>query len=294
MKNSLSIGLRLTLSYLLIFAIAQLIFGLGMWFILRHNLYDISDDTLEGQIDDLRHIIEAQGKGASTSSLQEEVTDTYALAHSGDYLQIQDEQNDWIYRSPFLEKHSLPALNAGQLHSPSCESRRIGNQSFRFLSQNIEVYGRSFFVRTGVPEDDIITTLGLFRRYLLTFCSSSAPGSFSSRLMAEPESARTRRCAHENGTQHLWNESQQPVGAAEHRRRIAAIVRHFERNARLDRDCVPPGLTVYGGRFPQIAYSHLPHSHRGGNCFAKIARRSGISGSASAHSARGGKDIVAH
>lgn len=37
MKNSLSISLRLTLSYLLIFAIAQLIFGLGMWFILRNS-----------------------------------------------------------------------------------------------------------------------------------------------------------------------------------------------------------------------------------------------------------------
>ena len=124
MKNSLSIGLRLTLSYLLIFAIAQLIFGLGMWFILRHNLYDIADDTLKGQIDDVRHIIEAQGRDAPSARLQEETTESYAVSHSGDYLQIKDEQGNWIYRSPFLEKHQLPALNASQLQAPWYESRK--------------------------------------------------------------------------------------------------------------------------------------------------------------------------
>ncbi|HST13076.1 MAG TPA: hypothetical protein VLL05_22040, partial [Terriglobales bacterium] len=65
MTKRLSIGMRLTLSYLLIFAVAQLVFGLGMWFILRHNLYDIADDTLEGQIDDVQHFLEAQNKDAS-------------------------------------------------------------------------------------------------------------------------------------------------------------------------------------------------------------------------------------
>src|ERR1039458_4449938 len=37
----LSIGVRLTLWYLAIFALAQILFGAGMWFILRHNLYDL-------------------------------------------------------------------------------------------------------------------------------------------------------------------------------------------------------------------------------------------------------------
>ena len=100
--KKISIGLRLTLSYLMIFAVAQLIFGLGMWFILRHNLYDIADDTLEGQIDDMKHFLEAQRRDASVAKLREEVTETYVLEHSGDYLQIQDEQGDWIYRSSFL------------------------------------------------------------------------------------------------------------------------------------------------------------------------------------------------
>ena len=197
MKNSLSIGLRLTLSYLLIFAIAQLVFGLGMWFILRHNLYDIADDTLKGQIDDVRHIIEAQGRNASSAKLQEETTESYDVSHSGDYLQIRDERNNWIYRSPFLERHQLPALTARQLQAPWYESRKIDGQSFRFLSQGIEVYGRHFFVQTGVPENDILTALMLFRRYLWTFAvlmllAASAVGYWMSRRALAPVDALTR------------------------------------------------------------------------------------------------------
>jgi hypothetical protein len=58
--RKLSIGVRLTLWYLAIFALAQLIFGAGMWVILRHHLYDLVDDGLEAQIDDLKSFLEAQ------------------------------------------------------------------------------------------------------------------------------------------------------------------------------------------------------------------------------------------
>lgn len=196
MTKKLSIGLRLTLWYLLVFAVAQLIFGLGMWFILRHNLYDIADDTLEGQIDDVRHFLEAQPKDASTAKLQEEVTETYTLEHSGDYLQILDEQGDWIYRSSFLQEHNL-SLSPGQLLQPLYEDRRVGHRSFRFLSVDIEVYGRRFVVQTGVPEDDILRTLGLFKRYLLSFAllvllAASAVGYWLSRRALAPVDALTR------------------------------------------------------------------------------------------------------
>ena len=88
-----------------------------MWFILRHNIYDIADDTVESQIDDVRHFLEAQGKTLPTSKLQEEVNETYVLEHSGDYLQILDEHGEWIYRSTFLERHDLPAMSPGQLRT---------------------------------------------------------------------------------------------------------------------------------------------------------------------------------
>jgi heavy metal sensor kinase len=205
MTKRLSIGLRLTLSYLLIFAVAQCIFGLGMWFILRHNLYDIADDTLEGQIDDARNFLEAQRHDASVSKLQEEVNETYVLEHSGDYLQIQDEQGDWIYRSSFLQQHNLPVVSPNQLKTPSYEDRSVGNRPFRFLSIAIQVYGRTFVIQTGVPENDVLRTLGSFRRYLLIFAAimmlaASAVGYWLSRRALAPVDALTRTARNISGT----------------------------------------------------------------------------------------------
>jgi len=48
----LPIGRRLTLSYSLIFALGQMMFGLGILVILRHNLFDLAA-TPENPIDDV-------------------------------------------------------------------------------------------------------------------------------------------------------------------------------------------------------------------------------------------------
>jgi len=58
--KKLSIGLRLTLWYLVIFLLAGVIFGVGMWLIRRQNLFDIADIAREGQASDLKRFLEAR------------------------------------------------------------------------------------------------------------------------------------------------------------------------------------------------------------------------------------------
>jgi heavy metal sensor kinase len=165
----LSIGLRLTLSYSVVFAAAQLLFGFGMWFILRHSLYEIADDELKNQMEDLQHFLEAQRKDASIAKLQEEVSEAYVLEHSGDYLQISVPPADWIYRASFMQNQSFLRTVGDRLLQPAYENRELGGKPFRFLSQNIVVRERRFTVQTGVPIDDVSHTLTLFRRYLVMF-----------------------------------------------------------------------------------------------------------------------------
>ena len=193
----LPIGIRLTLSYLLIFAVAQLLFGLEMWITLRHNLYDIADDTLEGQIDDVQNFLKAQHKDASIAKLQEEVTETYILEHSGDYLQIRDEQGHWIYRATFLEKNDAHIPSETELTKPLYEDRKIGGHHFRSLSEIVEVRGRRFIVQTGVPEGDVLSTLNSFRVNLLLSAGvililSSGVGYWLSRKALAPVDAITK------------------------------------------------------------------------------------------------------
>ncbi len=116
----LSIGMRLTLWYLAIFLLAEFVFGAGMWFILRKNLYDIADATLEGQAADLERFLEAR-KDVPTAQLQAEISEDYKIERSEDYLQISDAGGHFIYRSRFFDEHPLPTLAQWivQLHKGS-------------------------------------------------------------------------------------------------------------------------------------------------------------------------------
>jgi heavy metal sensor kinase len=164
----LSIGSRLTLWYLAIFALAQLVFGAGMWFLLRHHLYDLVDDSLEGQVEDLKSFMEAQKKNASIAKLQEEVNETYLIEHSGDYLELYAENHALLYRSTFLETHRV-ALATEPVNRAIFKDLRIDGRPFRFTLQNLKANGHVYTATTGVPTDDVVATLNVFRSYLLMF-----------------------------------------------------------------------------------------------------------------------------
>jgi heavy metal sensor kinase len=201
----LSIGVRLTLWYLAIFALAQILFGAGMWLILRHNLYDLVDDALEGQVDDLKSFLAAQKKTASIAKLQEEVNESYAIEHSGDYLELYAENNQLIYRSAFVESHQSAFLSPDQVQQPTMRNRRIDHRPFRFAFQKLEVNGHLYTVEMGIPADDAIETLHLFRSYLLMFAPllllvAAGGGYWLSRKALSPVDALVRTARDVGGT----------------------------------------------------------------------------------------------
>src|ERR1700758_3289396 len=155
----LSIGVRLTLWYLAFFALAQLAFGAGMWWILRDNLYDLVDDGLEEQVDDLKNFLQSQPKDRPLALLQEEVNATYAIEHSGEYLVIYAENGAPIYRSAFLQSHPSVLLPPNQITQPVTRSRKIDHKHFRFIFQKLEANGHVFTVEMGAPSNDAVDTL---------------------------------------------------------------------------------------------------------------------------------------
>jgi len=193
-----SIGSRLTLWYLAIFAGAQLCFGVGMWFVLRQDLYSVADDALTAQIEDLTTFLKTQKKKNMTvAKLREEASEAYALEHSGDFLQVYDEDGNWIFRAPTLEQNRFAPVAPAAVKGPSFQNRQLGSKPFRFITQRIEVNGRSFTVQTGVPTDQIIATLSLFRRYLLMLAplllfAAASGGHWLSRKALRPVDAIAR------------------------------------------------------------------------------------------------------
>ena len=192
----LSIGLRLTLWYLAIFLLAELIFGVGMWFILRQNLYDIADEALEGQAADLQRFLEAR-KDIPTPQLMAELSEDYKIERSEDYLQISDSSGNSIYRARFLEEHPLPAVSVDQLARPHYQNRKLGRQRFRLISQKMQVDARVYIVQIGHPMHEENETLDDFRKYLLWFApllllAASAVGYWLSRRALAPVDALAR------------------------------------------------------------------------------------------------------
>lgn len=167
--KKLSIGIRLTLWYLAIFAVAQFAFGSGMWFILEHHLYDLIDDSLEARVEDLKSFLQAQKRDASIPKLQEEVAESYTIEHAGDYLEVRTVEGDLIYRSAFLQSHALALTAPSPGSRATFKNRRFDGRPFRFMLQSLEANGRLYTVTVGEPADDVAETLSVFRVYLLMF-----------------------------------------------------------------------------------------------------------------------------
>jgi heavy metal sensor kinase len=201
----LSIGVRLTLWYLAIFALAQILFGAGMWLILRNNLFDLVDDGLEAQVDDLKNFLQSQPKDRTIAKVQEEVNETYTIEHPGDYLAVYADNNQLIYRSAFMQAHPSVLLPPGQVKRPIMRSRRIDHRPFRFLFQKLEVNGHIYTVEMGLPADDAVETLHDFRSYLLMFAPllllvAAGGGYWLSRRALSPVDALVRTAREVSGT----------------------------------------------------------------------------------------------
>ncbi|HSZ60946.1 MAG TPA: ATP-binding protein [Terriglobales bacterium] len=196
--RKLSIGARLTLWYLIIFAAAQLCFGVGMWLVLRRHLYHIADDALTAQVEDLTNFLKSQKKkNLTVIKLREEASESYALEHSGDFLQIFDEDGEWIFRALSLEQNQFPPLVPAAFKGRSFQNSHLGKEPFRFVTDKIYANGHSYFAQTGIPIDQLIATLSLFRRYLLMlapllFLAAATGGHWLSRRALSPVDTLTR------------------------------------------------------------------------------------------------------
>ncbi len=205
--KKLSIGLRLTLWYVLIFAAAQAIFGISMWLALRQNCYSLMDGALQSQMEDLQHLLESQPADSTELKLRKEITETSVVEHAGDYMQVCDESGAILYRAILLEQLGVPVLRPKQFATKTYDDRQLDSKPYRFVSQNLSVHGRIYTVQAGMPAREILEILDHFRRNLLLLAplvllTAAAVGYWLSHRALAPVDAITRS-ARQIGGQNL-------------------------------------------------------------------------------------------
>jgi len=204
----LSVGVRLTLWFLAIFALGQFAFGAGMWLVLRHHLVSLVDDNLEDQAEDLRNFLDAQKPSADLAKFREEVAETYSQEHAGDYLAIVTASGDVVYISGSLKEEGSIVRRTGNEGSvpfrPVFEDRLIRGKALRFLRSTIESHGFRFMIQMGTPTTEVWDTLNAFRTYLfwlapLVLLISAAGGYWLSHRALAPVDALTRTARNISG-----------------------------------------------------------------------------------------------
>ena len=204
----LSIGLRLTLWYLAIFALGQFAFGAGMWLVLRHHLVSLVDENLLHQTEDLQSFLMMQKKAADVPKFREEVTEAYAPEHAGEYLAISTSAGDAVYISDFLTKAGFAAsVSPSGTDSTTAfvfEDRVLERKHLRFLRSSVNTHDLIFVVSMGASMKEVRETLRAFRNYLLLFAPlvlliSSAGGYWLSRRALAPVDALTRTARNVSG-----------------------------------------------------------------------------------------------
>lgn len=201
----LPIGVRLTLWYLAIFALGELVFGASMWLILRHNLYDLVDDGVESQIDDLKSFLGSQPKDVPAVKLREQMAAIYAHEHAGDFLEVRDESGEPVYRSRFLQTHEPRCSQADPGFGLAFRTQRMDGAYFRFTCEQLNINGRAYTIKMGASANDAVETLQLFRFYVVIFALllllvSTAVGSWMSRKALAPVDAVVRTAKEISGS----------------------------------------------------------------------------------------------
>jgi heavy metal sensor kinase len=192
MIKSLPIRLRLTLWYSLAIAITMFSIGFASLWMVHRAVDDLEKEELQQRVRSVWRFVETRPANETRSQLHEAITAVYNVSHGNKWLQVIDENGNWIYRSPHVAA-AYPSLvlpqqvpQAGFYFTYTAESIPV-----RALIEPISVHGVRYTVQTGLTLSKTLAILSGFRIQLFFLITiglfvSSISGHLMSRKALAP------------------------------------------------------------------------------------------------------------
>ena len=147
----LPIRKRLTGWYSLMFASAALLLSLTSWSMLRAAIDASLQQDLQERVDDVREQLNQLGAGVDPQESQRRFETIYKYRDDGKWLQIRDDQGQFLYRSHrMIAAGRIPALPQSLPVAGSASTFRQGTHRVRTFSASIFLKNRRYSVETGV------------------------------------------------------------------------------------------------------------------------------------------------
>jgi heavy metal sensor kinase len=166
--KSLPIRIRLTLWYFAMFLTAACLLSTASRWMLRRSVDATEYHDLQERAEDVQSLLLNEGPNRSIDDLKQEFTEIYSIKDDGKWLQILDQDGNWIYRSKRMlaENPDLPLPErlpaAGTIAEFHQKTRYV-----RTLAYPIQVRNRKYSVQTGIALNKSMALLKTFTTDLL-------------------------------------------------------------------------------------------------------------------------------
>lgn len=194
MSLRLPIRIRLSLWFFAVFGVATLTLLAACLSMVHHSIVELETNELHERVKSVQRFLEAQPPDETLAS-QQRAFAVFDVTHGGKWLQVIDQDGNWVYRSRHVAE-VYPHLALPQELSTEGPSFQYsaGDRHVRGLIAPIAVNGRRYTVQTGLTLNKTMVILGDFRRQIMVLTPivlilAAAAGYFMSRKALLPVAA---------------------------------------------------------------------------------------------------------
>jgi heavy metal sensor kinase len=161
--RALPIRVRLTLWYFAMFATAACLLSVASWWMLRRSVDATEYHDLQERAEDVQLLLLHEDPKASIDQLRQEFTEVYSIKDDGKWLQIMDQDGNWIYRSKRMLAENPNLSRPERLPKTGAISEfHQGTRFVRILAYPIQVRDKRYSVQTGIAMNKSTALLNIF------------------------------------------------------------------------------------------------------------------------------------